>query len=60
MNRSDFAILKYSILIQRALLNVNIVNILYFCTLTFPSNTNMNCSRFANSSVQHSNSVGLF
>jgi hypothetical protein len=28
--------LKYSILIQRALLNVNMVSILGFCTLTFP------------------------
>jgi hypothetical protein len=28
--------IQYSILIQMALLNVNIVNILCFCTLTFP------------------------
>jgi hypothetical protein len=36
MNHSGFAILQYSILIQWALLNVNIVNILFFCTPTCP------------------------
>jgi hypothetical protein len=51
--------LQYSILFQRALLYVIIVNIHCICTLTFPLNTNMNRNDVANSSIQHANSEGL-
>jgi hypothetical protein len=44
--------IQYSILNQRDLLNVNILNILSICTLTFPLKPNMNGSGLQ--SIQYS------